>query len=137
MVDSLSREQRSENMRRIRSKNTGPEMVVRRMAHAMGFRYRLHVNSLPGKPDLVFPRLGKIIEVYGCFWHGHTACREGRVPGTRQEYWAPKLQANRKRSQRNCRLLCTLGWNVLVIWECQTRNTAQLQTRLRRFLGSE
>jgi DNA mismatch endonuclease, patch repair protein len=137
MVDSLQPEQRSENMRRIRSHDTAPEMTVRRMVHAMGYRYRLHVKTLPGKPDLVFPRLRKIIEVYGCFWHGHTVCREGRVPGSRQEYWAPKLRANRQRDLKNRRQLRDLGWSVLVVWECQTENSSRLQSRLARFLRPE
>ena len=134
MADSLSPEQRSENMRRIRSGDTGPEMVVRRMVHAMGFRYRLHVKNLPGKPDLAFPRLRRIIEVYGCFWHGHAGCREGRLPGTRQEYWGPKLAANRKRDRRNRRKLRTLGWTVLVVWECEIKVLGRLEGRIERFL---
>ncbi len=134
MADSLSPEQRSENMRRIRSGDTGPEMAVRRMVHAMGFRYRLHAKALPGKPDLVFPRLRRIIEVYGCFWHGHTGCREGRLPGTRPEYWGPKLQANRKRDRQNRRALRTLGWTVLVVWECETKRPERLEAKLGKFL---
>ncbi len=135
MVDSLPPDRRSENMRRIRSQDTAPELIVRRMVHAMGYRYRLHVRDLPGKPDLVFPRLRKVVEIYGCFWHGHTACREGRVPATRPEYWAPKLKANRLRDRANRRRLRALGWSILVIWECQTRNRAPLEKRLSRFLN--
>ncbi|MCA2971025.1 MAG: DNA mismatch endonuclease Vsr [Acidobacteriaceae bacterium] len=133
MVDSLPPERRSENMRRIRSQNTAPEMIVRRMVHAMGYRYRLHVKNLPGKPDLVFPRLRKVIEVYGCFWHGHTACREGRMPATRPEYWVPKLEANRQRDRANRRRLRVLGWSILVIWECETGDRERLQKRLGKF----
>src|SRR5690348_4932801 len=98
MVDTINRERRSENMRRIRSKGMRPEIVVRSLVHSMGYRYRLHVPELPGKPDLVFPRLKKIIEVRGCFWHQHgSSCIDSHIPKTRRGYWKPKLQTNRNR----------------------------------------
>lgn len=120
MTDKLSAERRSENMRNIRSKHTSPEMIVRRLVHAMGFRYRLHVQSLPGKPDLVFPRLKKIIEVKGCFWHQHKGCMDGRVPRSRVEYWGPKLTRNMERDNENKKAWQRMGWKVLTIWECET-----------------
>lgn len=123
-------------MRRIRSTGTQPEMVVRRLAHGLGFRYRLHVKDLPGKPDLVFPRLGRIIEVRGCFWHQHPSarCLDARVPKSRLEYWQPKLARNQERDARNLQALRAAGWRVLVIWECEVRRLDQLERRVRRFL---
>jgi DNA mismatch endonuclease, patch repair protein len=133
-VDNLSEERRSANMSRIRSRDTSPELAVRRMAHAMGFRYRLHVAALPGKPDLVFPRLGRIIEVRGCFWHQHPGCIDSHLPKTRQDYWTPKLARNQRRDKENGRKLRALGWKVLVIWECEASDMVRLSRRLRRFL---
>lgn len=122
-------------MSRIRGKDTAPEMVVRRLAHALGFRYRLHGKTLPGKPDLVFAGRRKVIFVHGCFWHRHT-CRMGRrEPKTRQDYWTPKRARNAARDQRSRRALRRMGWSVLVVWECQTRDTRKLAARLREFLG--
>ena len=122
-------------MRKIGSKDSVPELLVRRLVHAMGFRYRLHAVSLPGKPDLVFPRLRRIIEVYGCFWHQHAHCADGRMPNSREEYWTPKLARNRERDKSNLRALRRLGWRVLVVWECETSNPVTLARRLARFLG--
>jgi DNA mismatch endonuclease (patch repair protein) len=122
-------------MSRIRGKDTKPEMVVRRLVHAMGYRYRLHQKDLPGKPDLVFPCLKKVIFVHGCFWHVHN-CRYGRVkPATNAEFWESKRSGNRERDARNRRHLTQLGWQALVIWECQVvrKDTAE---RIRRFLIS-
>ena len=136
MTDKLSPERRSANMRNIRSKNTSPEMAVRRLVHGMGFRYRLHVPNLPGKPDLVFPRLRKIIEVRGCFWHQHNrGCIDSRLPKSRVEYWAPKLAANQKRDKQNLKLLRKMGWLVLILWECEVEGPAT-PLKLRRFLES-
>jgi DNA mismatch endonuclease (patch repair protein) len=123
-------------MRRIRSADTRPEMVVRRLVHGMGFRYRLHVKTLPGKPDLVFAGRRCVIEVRGCFWHLHEGCREGRIPESRKEYWGPKLERNRARDRANVRELKELGWRVLVIWECEVGGVLKLESRIRRFLGS-
>jgi len=136
MTDVLTAEQRSLNMSRIRGKDTKPELFVRSLVHQMGFRYRLHHKGLPGKPDLVFPRLKKIIFVHGCYWHMHT-CRYGRVkPATNVEFWQTKRTGNRERDRRNIRALRKLGWQVLVVWECQTRNPARLIPRLQAFLAS-
>ena len=115
-MDNLTKQERSERMSRIKGANTGPEMIVRRLVHGMGFRYRLHVRDLPGGPDMVFPRLGKIILVHGCFWHQHPGC--GRQPKSRLDFWAKKLFQNRERDLRNQRKLRSLGWRVLIVWEC-------------------
>ena len=134
MVDVHSKQQRSYNMSRIRGKDTRPELVVRSMVHRMGYRYRLHVSSLPGKPDLVFPRLRKIIFVHGCFWHKHT-CRYGRVtPETHAKFWNKKRKANRQRDRHAIRTLKRQGWTVLVVWECWTHSPEQLRVKLAQFL---
>lgn len=135
MTDKLSPERRSENMRNIRSKHTSPEMIVRRLVHGMGYRYRLHVPTLPGKPDLVFPRLKKIIEVRGCFWHQHKSCIDGRVPKSRVGYWLPKLMRNQSRDKENHKQLRRMGWKVMTLWECEVETSAVLR-RLRAFLDS-
>jgi len=121
-------------MRRIRSKHTAPEVTVRRLVHSLGFRYRLHVAHLPGKPDLVFARLGKVIEVRGCFWHQHLGCIDSHIPKSRMEYWGPKLKRNCQRDRKNLKTLRSLGYEVLTIWECETKNHERLTARLRKFL---
>lgn len=135
MTDNLTSEGRSANMSRIRSQNTIPEMIVRRTVHRMGFRYRLHAADLPGKPDLVFPKLSSIIEVRGCFWHQHPRCIDSHIPKSHKEYWRPKLVKNMQRDCQNERKLRQLGWRVLVIWECEVRNLSKISNRIRRFLG--
>ena len=122
-------------MRRIRSTDTSPEIVVRRLVHGMGLRYRLHVAKLPGKPDLVFPRLRRIIEVRGCFWHQHPGCIDSHIPKSGISYWRPKLVRNQQRDEENARKLGQLGWKVLVLWEGELLNTAKLSKRLSRFLA--
>ena len=122
---------RSENMRRIRSKGMRPEMAVRQTIHRMGFRFRLHAKQLPGCPDLVFSSRKKIIFVHGCFWHQHEKCIDGRVPKTRTDYWIPKLKRNRERDAHVIKALNELGWNVLVVWECETKDADTLERRLR------
>ena len=134
MTDNLNPERRSDNMRKIRAKNTSPEMLVRKFVHGMGFRYRLHVAALPGKPDLVFPRLKKIVEVRGCFWHRHGDCVDSHIPKSRRAYWLPKLQGNRRRDAANLQNLKALGFRVMVVWECETKKAKRLAARLRRFL---
>ena len=134
MTDKLTPERRSENMRKIRAKNTSPELLVRRLVHGMGFRYRLHVADLPGKPDLVLPRLNKVIEVRGCFWHAHGKCIDSHIPKSRLDYWGPKLQRNHDRDAANLRSLKSLGFRVLVVWECEVNNEKRLTARLSRFL---
>jgi DNA mismatch endonuclease (patch repair protein) len=135
LADKLTPERRSANMSRIRSCDTSPEMIVRRLVHGMGYRYRLHVAEVPGKPDLVFPRLKSIIEVRGCFWHQHAGCIDSHIPKTRVEYWAPKLKRNQLRDAENGRKLRRLGWRLFVVWECQTVDAGRLGKRLGRFLG--
>lgn len=134
MSDKVSPEKRSENMRRIKSKGMKPELVVRQLAHAMGYRYRLHSQKLPGKPDLVFTRRRKIIEVRGCFWHQHRGCVDSHLPKSNAIYWKPKLERNAARDRENLTRLRQLGWDVLVIWECETRDSHSVRSRLREFL---
>jgi DNA mismatch endonuclease (patch repair protein) len=134
MPDVLTPEQRKYNMSRIRYKNTRPEMIVRSEVHRMGFRYRLHKSNLPGKPDLVLARHKKVIFVNGCFWHMHT-CKYGIVkPRTNAEFWKNKRLGNVKRDRRNIRELKKNGWQVLVVWECWTKNIPLLRRKLSAFL---
>ncbi len=133
-MDTLTPAQRSERMSRVRSKNTKPEMVIRRLVHRMGFRYRLHVRDLPGNPDLVFPSRGKIIFVHGCFWHRHGTCKFTRWPKSKLNFWKPKLEKNRQRDQLIRRRLRKEGWRVLVLWECQLNRPEALACRIRAFL---
>jgi DNA mismatch endonuclease (patch repair protein) len=132
MVDSVSSAKRSEIMARVRSKDTCPEMIVRRMLHKAGFRYRVHVASLPGKPDLVFAGRWKVIFIHGCFWHLHD-CGQVRIPKSHLEFWTKKLHANKERDERNLAELRRLGWDVLCVWECQLGHP-ELLDELRRFL---
>src|ERR1700723_2281579 len=122
-------------MRRIKSKGTKPEMVVRSMVHRLGYRYRLHSRSLPGRPDLVFGALKKIVEVRGCFWHQHRGCIEAHIPKSRPEYWLPKLANNSERDRMNGKRLRALGWRVLIIWECEINDAETLSAKLRKFLA--
>lgn len=124
-------------MSKIRSRNSGPEMIVRSLAHSLGYRFRLHRKDLPGKPDLVFPRLRAIVFVHGCFWHQHPdpKCLDGRRPKSRPEYWEPKLDGNMQRDARHIRALEESSWRVLVIWECETKHLASLEETLLGFLN--
>jgi len=133
VVDSISRALRSEIMSRVMSKNTRPEMLVRRMLHKAGYRYRLHRGDLPGKPDLVFVARKKVIFVHGCFWHMHEGCAQARVPKSRVEFWTAKLRSNRERDARNLVELSRLGWQTLVVWECELRRP-ELLVKIQRFL---
>lgn len=137
MTDVLTPEQRRECMASIRSRDTRPEMIVRKMVHAMGYRYSLHRRDLPGKPDLVFSRMRKVIFVHGCFWHMHS-CRYGRVkPKTNARFWSDKRESNRMRDMRNRTLLKKMGWGALIVWECWTRDIKklrQLESRIISFL---
>lgn len=139
-MDKITKDRRSENMRSIRSKHTTPEIAVRGLLRAMGYiRYHLHRDDLPGKPDIVFPVLRKAIFVHGCFWHQHPSkrCVDSRKPASNTAYWSPKLVKNVLRD-RQCRTkLNRLGWQTLVVWDCQIRYTKQLESRLRRFLDSQ
>lgn len=135
-MDTLSAERRSENMRRIKSKDTGPEMLVRRMLHAMGYRYRLHVKGLPGTPDVVFRSRRKAIFVQGCYWHGHDdpLCKRGRPPKSNLTYWSEKLRRNQERDASNLASLSAMGWKTLVVWECSLQDREALRSILTDFM---
>lgn len=135
MVDTLTPQARSALMARIGGKNTAPEILVRRLAHGLGYRFRLHRRDLPGSPDLVFPRLRKIVLVHGCYWHGH-GCKIGRLPKSNVGFWADKIAKNRARDARNLADLRQLGWQTLVVWQCETRRREALGKILERFLGT-
>lgn len=124
-------------MARIGPRDSKPEMIVRRLAHALGYRYRLHRRDLPGTPDMVFPRLRKAIFVHGCFWHRHEGCKYSTTPKTRTDFWEDKFKKNTERDARKERELRALGWDVLTIWECETRNPNCLNEKLNNWLGSE
>jgi DNA mismatch endonuclease (patch repair protein) len=134
MADTINPERRSENMRRIKSKGMRPELTVRRLVHSMGYRFRLHVSDLPGKPDIVLARKKKIIEVRGCFWHQHGKCIDSHIPKSRMQYWRPKLQGNQRRDKKNTRALEALGWKVFVVWECEVLDLKRLKRDLSKFL---
>lgn len=127
-------EQRSRIMRAVKGTNTTPELIVRRLVHRMGFRFRLHRKDLPGKPDLVFPKFRKAIFVHGCFWHGHGCPRGARLPVHNRDYWAAKIARNVRRDAEARRALAALGWDSLVLWECQIRNTERTQRIVLKFL---
>ncbi len=134
MADTLTPDERSERMSRVRNKDSKAEMRVRKLVHAMGFRYRLHNKTLPGKPDLVLARHKKVILIHGCFWHQHGVCRPLSTPEHNSGFWRKKFDDNVKRDQRNLKQLQELGWNVLVIWECETKDAKLLESKLRDFL---
>ena len=136
-VDTLTPEQRSERMSRVRSKNTKPELLVRHIVHGMGYRYRLHRRDLPGRPDLVFPSRGKIIFVHGCFWHRHGTCKYTRWPKSKMEFWKPKLEHNSRRDKANQKALRGMGWKIMIIWECQLGNVERLAAKIHSFLEAE
>jgi len=137
-MDTLSPTERSERMSRIRNAGTKPEIHLRHLIHAMGFRYRLHVAGLPGTPDLVFPGRGKIIFMHGCFWHRHPkpSCKLARMPKSRLKFWRPKLEQNRERDLKAQRALRRAGWKVLVIWECDIKSV-KLADTIRGFLEAD
>ena len=126
-------------MSRVRSRDTKPEMAVRQLVHSMGYRYRLSSKHLPYKPDLVFGPRKKAIFVHGCFWHQHPdpECKLARLPKSRLEFWVPKLQKNRERDEEALRRLASLGWQSLVVWECELRDMDKIRKRITRFLTPE
>lgn len=132
-----SNTQRSAIMRAVKSKDTKPEMIVRRLIHGMGYRYRLHGRGLSGKPDLVFAGRRKVIFVHGCFWHGHNCPRGARQPKANGEYWKTKIARNIQRDSASVVVLRKVGWQVMTVWECETKvgNRLALEQRLRNFLG--
>lgn len=134
-MDNITKAERSKQMSLVRSKDTKPEMIVRRILHAKGYRYRLHRHDLPGKPDIVFPARNKVIFVQGCFWHGHK-CRLGRIPKSRVEFWRNKIENNAKRDSVAKSELKKLGWSILYVWECELRkmDREKLKRKLFRYL---
>lgn len=134
-MDSLTPSERSERMARIGPRGSKPELVVRRLVHGAGYRFRLHDRTLPGTPDLCFASRRKVIFVHGCFWHRHDGCVLARLPKSRLDFWVPKLEGNRTRDIRQRTALTRLGWRSLVVWECQIAEPARLMTRVLRFLG--
>jgi DNA mismatch endonuclease, patch repair protein len=127
---------RSRIMRSIGQRHTKPELLVRKIIHAMGFRFRLHQRGLPGRPDIVMRRFGVIVQVHGCFWHRH-GCSISNIPRTRKEYWIPKLARNVERDKANDSLLTSMGWRVITVWECEVKDEAALSKKLRKFLGGD
>ncbi|WP_342066249.1 very short patch repair endonuclease [Achromobacter kerstersii] len=140
MTDVVSPEKRSQMMSGIKGKNSLPEMLVRKVLFAMGYRFRLHRRDLPGTPDITMPGYKIVIFVHGCFWHAHQGCKYAKTPSTRTEFWTAKLRANVDRDQRTVDKLTELGWRVLIVWECSTRDreaAAGLPTVLRQWINSD
>lgn len=135
-MDTVSKERRSEIMARIRSTGTTPEMTVRRLVHRLGYRYRLHTSSLPGKPDLVFASRRKVIFVNGCFWHSHRGCPAARIPKSRKQFWTAKLDGNVRRDAKVRRRLSKMGWKHITIWECEVGRADRVESRILAFLGA-
>lgn len=133
-MDIYSPTERSERMSKIKAKNTKPEIIVRRLVHAMGYRYRLHLRTLPGKPDLVFAKKKKVIFVHGCFWHSHDGCKKARMPKSNIDYWSSKIANNKNRDKTNESLLEKIGYKVFVVWECQIKNEDNMKKVLNEFL---
>jgi DNA mismatch endonuclease (patch repair protein) len=131
-MDTVSPQQRSSNMSAVRNRNTVPERTVRSLLHRMGLRFRLHQSQLPGSPDIVLKRHNTALLVHGCFWHSHT-CPRGMPPSTRVDFWLPKLARNRERDEARVRLLRRMGWRVMTVWECETKDEAKLVRRLARW----
>lgn len=122
-------------MANVRGKNTKPELLVRSMIHRMGYRFRLHRPDIPGNPDIVLPGHRKVVFVHGCFWHGHKGCKRSKRPSTHREFWDRKLDGNILRDTRNISELKRLGWNSLIVWECETKNPEALRSKLKAFLA--
>jgi DNA mismatch endonuclease (patch repair protein) len=134
MADVFTRKKRSDIMSRIKGTNTKPEILTRKLVHSLGYRYRLHSNRLPGKPDIVLPGHQKIIFVHGCFWHGHVNCRRATLPSTNSLFWETKIARNKLRDSAVKRRLRRAGWKVFVVWQCQTKDIQNLLRRLAVFL---
>lgn len=137
LMDIVSPEKRSRMMAGIKGKNTKPEMAVRKIVHAMGFRFRLHRKDLPGSPDLVFPRLRRAIFVHGCFWHQHPGCRFAYLPKSNAQFWLEKLEGNKRRDALALTMLDALGWEALIVWECEISDQPALVLKLNSFLASD
>lgn len=130
-------EQISRRMARVRHFDTAPELIVRKLLHKLGYRFRIHRKDLPGRPDLTLPRHRAVIFVHGCFWHGHVGCRRARLPQTNVTFWQEKVRRNAERDERTLGQLAEAGWRALVIWECQTKDTVTLRQILMTFLANE
>lgn len=137
MTDVFSKEKRSWIMSRVKGRDTKPEILVRSFVHRMGFRFRVHRRDMPGNPDIVLPRHKKTIYVHGCFWHGHKRCCRSKRPTTNEQFWNKKLDGNIERDKRSRRRLRRLGWEVLVVWQCESRNPEKLLRKLEGFLYDE
>ena len=134
VADIFSKKRRSEIMSGIKGSDTEPEIVVRRLLHSMGYRFRLHGKALPGKPDIVLSRHRKAIFVHGCFWHGHPGCKRAKLPGSNRDFWQAKIQGNSERDKRNQDKLDALGWKVFVLWSCEVRKLDILRKHLKGFM---
>lgn len=134
MTDTRTPQQRSRIMKSIGQKNTKPEWIVRRLLHRLGYRFRLHRKDLPGTPDIVFYGRRKAIFVHGCYWHGHN-CSKGKLPKSNRDYWVPKIQKNQERDARKERELRDTGWDISIVWQCQTKDEETLANTLKKFLG--
>ena len=128
-------EQRSRNMSAIKSKNTKPEIAVRKLLHSMGYRFRLHRKDLPGSPDIVLPKYKTVIFVHGCFWHRHENCKYASTPKTRKEFWENKFKVNLKRDAEVQEKIKNIGWQSVVIWECDTRNISFMKNKIEKLLN--
>lgn len=127
-------EERSRIMRAVKSRDTSPELIVRRLLHLMGYRFRVHRTDLPGKPDIILPGLQKVLFVHGCFWHGHNCPRGDRVPKENRDYWTAKITRNKERDKRVRSELRKLGWRSLAIWECELKDMSDVCANIKRFL---
>ncbi len=136
MTDIFSKQKRSQIMSKISGKNTKPEITIRKIAHSLGYRFRLHKKDLPGKPDIVFPRYKKVIFVNGCFWHGHKNCTRSKLPTTNKKFWKEKIEGNKKKDICNYRNLKKLDWDYLIIWQCEIKvgNRNKLENKIQKFL---
>ena len=132
-MDKVSKTKRSWNMSRIRSKNTKPELIVRKYLHSLGFRFRLHDSNIPGKPDIVLRKYKTAIQVRGCFWHAHANCKYFRIPSTKKKWWKDKLHGNRLRDIRNDQQVIENGWNLIIVWECELKDSKK-EITLNRIL---
>jgi len=137
MVDVFTKEKRHEIMSSVKNRDTKPEKIVRSLVHRMGFRFSLHRKDLPGTPDIVLPRHGKVIFVHGCYWHGHANCRKSTLPTSNTTFWTEKIAKNKGRDVKAKRQLRQTGWQVLVIWECEIAQTEKLLQKLNKFLEPE
>ena len=137
MSDTYSKQKRSQIMSKIPGKNTKPEIIIRKIAHGLGYRFRLHKKNLPGKPDIVFPKYKKVILINGCFWHGHKNCNRSKLPSTNKKFWKEKIDGNKKKDKSNLIRLKKTGWDYLVIWQCEIKKSdyEKLEKKIAEFLG--